>query len=106
MSCYIYDDSSTFAGPPRRLDSADGTARWLEHFSNSLILNAFLQRAGTPSEKAQIQKEMSICERKMAFWRRHPRFVQKTASDEAQKLRSAWAQSRGGHRAPSVQSRS
>lgn len=95
MSYILYDDSSTFSGPPRRLESANATERWLAHFSNSLILTRMEQVSSCPREKAQIAKEMRICDRKMAFWKRHPRYLPQTAQTEALRLRAAWAQSTG-----------
>ena len=43
----------------------------------------------------QIGKELRICDRKMAFWARHPRYLPQTAQSEALRLKLAWAQSTG-----------
>lgn len=97
MSYILYDTDSggSFSGPPRRLDDADATKRWLDHFSNSLILTRIGQVSTDAREKIQAGRELVVCQRKMAFWARHPNYLPHTAQTEAQKLRRAWAQSTG-----------
>lgn len=97
MSYILYDTDSggSHAGPPRRLENADATRHWLQHFSNSLILSLICQVSTDAREKIQVGREMQICQRKMAFWERHPRYLPQTAQTEATKLRRAWAQSTG-----------
>lgn len=97
MSYILYDTDSggSHAGPPRRLENADATKHWLQHFSNSLILSRIGQVLTDAREKIQASRELQICHRKMAFWERHPRYLPQTAQREAMALRRAWAQSTG-----------
>ena len=89
----IYDDNVRSDGPPSNLSCMDATRIWLGHFSNSLILSAIQQKPRDFSERHQATKELTICERKMTFWRRHPNFDQQKASSEAQKLKNMWSKS-------------
>jgi len=87
----IYEDNPVrSAGPPPNLDNVDGTKMWLHHFSNSLILTAIQHRPKDFAEKVQATKELATCERKMEFWRKHPRFDQQKAADESLKLKNMW----------------
>lgn len=51
----------------------DATKKYLEHYSNSLILSLYL-KDGTRIEKQQASTELAICERKMKYWERHENF--------------------------------
>lgn len=84
----IYDET------PLRTNSSlvadlDGTAMFLTHFKNSLMLKFFLAN-GTVQEKAQASREMVICERKMKYWRNHPRYIQEMAATGAEKIKAEW----------------
>lgn len=87
----FYDDNARSEGPPPNLSRMNATKIWLSHFSNSLILTAIQQKPKDFLEKHQATKELGICQRKMAFWERHPKFQQQTAANEAHKLKSAWS---------------
>ena len=87
----IYGDDRSFGSyPPRNMSRMDATKQWTIHFNNSLFLTAVQQSPKDFSERHQATKELAICERKMAFWRRHPNFEQQKAADEALKLKKMW----------------
>ena len=89
----IYSDTSVMTGRPPDMSKMDATKKFLEHFSNSLILKAIQQKSKDLGEKHQATKELNICDRKMEFWRRHPRFNMATATNAANTLRAQWARS-------------
>jgi hypothetical protein len=63
---------------------------WSTHRENRAYL-FFLYKNGTMSEKQQAAKELEICDRKLAFWERHPAFDKAQAGVIAQKIMSNWA---------------
>jgi hypothetical protein len=74
-----------------KLENARATEKWLEHFSNSLILTAIMQSPKDRVEKQAASRELAICDRKMAFWKRHPNFNLHAATFEATELKKLWA---------------
>ncbi|MFA9261862.1 MAG: hypothetical protein ACEQSB_00685 [Undibacterium sp.] len=87
---FIYDDSvkSQNLG---NLDRMNGTTAYLNHYANQLYLK-FIANNGDRLEKIQAAKELLICERKMAFWQRHPRYIHTDAIRGIEKLKRDWAQ--------------
>lgn len=62
---------------------------WQTHLENRSYL-FFMYTKGTYAEKQQASKELEICDRKLAFWERHPAFdISKAASAKAQ-VKSKW----------------
>ena len=62
---------------------------YLHHFENSMYLS-FMLANGTTAEKIQASKELKICERKMAFWRRHPMFIQSEMAQKTLDIKKKW----------------
>ena len=86
-----YSTTSAYTGPPLDLSKMDGTARYLSHYENLLVLQ-FFHTKGTRLEKQDAALEMVICERKMAFWRRHPLYIHADALKGIAKLKKPWAE--------------
>ena len=87
----VYDEiPAPFVG--RRFDvaNADATAFWLRHFENSLTLKFFLEK-GTFAERVQASRELTICDRKLAYWKRHPNFSTGAAERGATALKNRWS---------------
>jgi len=95
MTHIFYSDEGGYSGPPRNLADVNATKRWLDHASNMLVLKAMEQDSRDAREKAQITKELRICERKMTYWERHQNFVRRDAEIGLAELRRAWTKSRG-----------
>lgn len=68
---------------------------YLKHFQNLLFLD-FMIENGSFAERAQAQRERLICERKMAFWKRHPKYEAVTLQPMIEKAITDWK--RGGRR--------
>lgn len=63
---------------------------WKKHRENRAFL-FFMYKNGTIAEKQQAAKELEICDRKLAFWERHPQFNRETAGRFAQEIMKQWA---------------
>lgn len=70
---FIYSDTQPFTGAPIDTDRMNASDAYLRHFDNFLILHLFA-REGTFQERAQAEKELQICRRKMKFWKRKANF--------------------------------
>jgi hypothetical protein len=60
-----------------------------KHLTNWFYLK-FLLAKGTTWEKLQATKELLICERKMAFWYKHPSFSVAQAGNDVSALKKQW----------------
>lgn len=89
----VYSDNDGPASRyPVRYENLDATKHWLTHFGNHCYLSFIFKNSQDRTEKHQANKEISIADKKMAYWRRHPNFDVQNA--EAGKLRilNQWAQ--------------
>lgn len=72
----IYERSTRANFKPMNMDSVDGTKAFLSHFNNYLFLKFVANNPeSTLDEKIQAESEMLICEKKLEFWEKHPKFV-------------------------------
>lgn len=62
---------------------------YLNHFSNFLFLN-FMLKKGTFQEVQQATKELEICEKKLAFWKKHPLFNEDIVNKEKERMIKEW----------------
>lgn len=85
----VYDESAKSAPTTLRIDQMDGTKAFLRHFENKLYLN-FIATSGTQMERWQAEKELKVCERKLAFWEKHPNFEKAAAQAGMEKAIRAW----------------
>ncbi|OCP21969.1 hypothetical protein [Ensifer sp. LC54] len=90
----IYDESVRSGPSNISIDRMDGTKAYLRHFENKLFL-MFIATHGTRTEKWQAEKELTICERKLSFWEKHPRFVGDLARKGMEELKKNWRAGRG-----------
>jgi hypothetical protein len=88
---YFYSDTAARGSSDINVWKMNGSMRYLDHFSNFLFLN-FVAKSGSREERASVEKEIAICERKLAFWERHPRFDAAFVQQEKQKLIRTWRQ--------------
>jgi hypothetical protein len=89
MSICYSDDRQPFTGS-FNFRAADSTARYLEHYSNSLLLTVMVREARDFSEKKQALKELDIAERKMKFWERQENFDRARMVRGCQELKDQW----------------
>jgi hypothetical protein len=86
----IYSENQTYVGPKFDLTLCDATAKCLEHYSNALFLIAVQQKPKDFAERHQATKELTICERKMTWWKRMPNFDQQRFVNEVAKMKAMW----------------
>lgn len=85
---FVYTDEK-YNGPPISYDRVNANKGWLRHYENYLYLD-FLVKRGNRLEKFQAQKELAICERKMAWMEKHRNFDWKEVIPEKTKLERKW----------------
>lgn len=85
----IYDESVRTGSFNTSTAHADGTKAYLRHYENKLYLS-FIAKNGSRTERCQAEKELVICERKLAYWEKHPSFVGGSARSGMEKLNKAW----------------
>ena len=83
--------SEKYDGPPIDLAKANATKCYMSHKENEQILKLFLKK-GTRIEKVEASKELAICERKQAYWMRHPNFDQEEAVRQCAVLNKNWTE--------------
>lgn len=49
----------------------NGTKAYMRHYEQKMFL-LFMAKKGNQTERWQAEKELVICERKLAFWDKHP----------------------------------
>lgn len=86
---FFYSDTGPKTEFKGDLWKMDACKIYLSHFSNFLFLNFMLQK-GTWLEVQQATKELEICEKKLAFWKKHPNFVEEIVSKEKERIIKEW----------------
>ena len=91
MNNIIYEDDNGLrkAGAPSNLHNANATKCYLKHYENYLTLKFFAER-GNWDEKRRAQKEIEVCERKLAYWKKHENFNTDAANKGVLALQSMW----------------
>lgn len=86
-----------YPSAPERSDSQiniwrlNGTKQYLKHYDNLLFLQFITKNPrATELEKRQARLEMTIAEKKLAFWSRHPNFDKEEAMRGVEALKRAW----------------
>lgn len=69
----------------------DGTKAYLRHYENYLMLD-FISKASKDREEVRRSRvELTMCEKKLAFWQRHPKYDDADAKRGVAKLKAMWA---------------
>lgn len=76
-----------------RLMRMDPTKQYCKHLDNWFFLKFVLMNSKDFAEQAQANKELAICERKMAYWKRNARFDSDAAQRYKDQLKKLWAAS-------------
>lgn len=91
MTHLVYPDNEPPRGPPKvPIHLWDGTRQYLRHYSNLLYLSFILQRSDDRTERARAARELRTCERKLEYWRRHPRYSHEDAVAGIAELKRQW----------------
>lgn len=89
MFCYS-DSAPVQTGNIVPYHRQNANAGYLRHYSNYLYLDFILKNSKDMGEKHQVAKELTICERKLKYWRQHANFVQAAVLPEVEKLKKQW----------------
>ena len=90
-----YDDSVYYGGKPfsfsdiQNMYEGQVMGAWRKHVDNWFMLS-FMRTKGNIGEKFQATKELGICEKKLAFWERHPRFNKDLAKETIASKKKEW----------------
>lgn len=90
----VYDDSvkSDHTGPMPPYETWKATEKYLGHYENYLYLDFIAKNSTDRKELHQARKELTICERKMEYWKRHPNWNKdKDVFAKIEKLKKQWA---------------
>lgn len=90
---FFYSDT-TQPGPRPQINvwEMNGTRNYLKHYDNYLFLQfVSTNPRSTDAEKRQARLELTICEKKLEFWRRHPNYDQDEALKGIQDLKRNWS---------------
>lgn len=88
---YFYSDTAPRGQSDIDVWKMNGSAAYLRHFDNFLILTVFAKE-GTREERAQAEKELLICGKKLRFWERHPKFDAALVQKEKEQRIRLWRQ--------------
>ena len=91
----VYDDSVYYGGKAfnfsdiQRMHEGQVMGAWKKHVDNWFMLS-FMRTKGNFTEKFQATKELGICDRKLAFWAKHPRFIHDDAMAYIASKKKVW----------------
>lgn len=88
---FFYSDRSEPLTHQIAYHRQNANKRYLFHFENYMFLNFIVQKSDKKSERDQALKELTICERKMGYWRRHVNFDQQIVANECARIKQNWA---------------
>lgn len=88
---FFYNENSPGANSQVNVWKMNGTKAYLRHYENLLFLQfvSTNPRAGEV-EKRQARKEIVLCEKKLAFWYRHPLYDHEEALRGIDQLKKNW----------------
>lgn len=81
--------NAKFSKPISEWEPAQVMGAWQKHVENRCFL-FFMYTKGTCSERQQASQELEICDRKIAFWERHPNFDKPAAQLANAKIKRNW----------------
>ena len=90
----VYDDSTSYGKPFNFSDiqnmyEGQVMGAWRKHVDNWFMLS-FMRMKGNFTEKFQATKELGMCDKKLAFWERHPRFNKEKAMKIVEDAKKQW----------------
>lgn len=91
---FFYSDSGSGGSVNlNMLSRMDPTKQYCKHLDNWFFLKFVLMNSTDFAERAQANKELTICERKMTYWKRNGRFDSAAAQRYKDELKKQWAAS-------------
>ncbi|MGV1754902.1 hypothetical protein [Agrobacterium sp. CG674] len=86
----FYSDTAPRTASDINVWKMDGSKGYLRHFDNLLVLQ-FFAKNGSRQERAEIEKEIIICNRKLSFWEKHPNYDAAIVQREKEKMIRQWS---------------
>lgn len=83
------DEKLPFTGKVK-IDQMDPHKKWIVHYGNYRFLKFMYDNSTDRSERFQAGKEMSIAQRKMDWWKRHPKWNPAIIQPMRAKVDSDW----------------
>jgi hypothetical protein len=68
----------------------DPNTQYEKHLQNWFYLKFIIMNSNNFQEKAQATKELAICDRKLSYWKRNPRFDHKRMISDTEALKKKW----------------
>ncbi|RWB95607.1 MAG: hypothetical protein EOQ56_28070 [Mesorhizobium sp.] len=89
---YFYTNTRDPDAPQLNVWKMNGTKAYLRHYDNYLFLD-FVSKNPRASdrEKRQARLELTICEQKLSYWRKHPNYDEAEAQRGVQGLKHNWS---------------
>lgn len=86
----IYSETERGGGFPVNYHDLNAVSGYLRHYDNLLTLEFIAQKSRDAREKIQVNKEVEICRRKLAWWERHPNFELAAVTRGIEELKRKW----------------
>jgi hypothetical protein len=90
MALIYHDDEGKRSGAPMNVHAMNPHKPYSTHLKNWFYLQFILLKSESFVEKRQAQRELSIAERKLSFWYRHPRFEVARAATLTKEAQAEW----------------
>lgn len=87
---YTENEPKRFTGRPVPYHEQDAIKHWATHYDNSLYLTFLVKNETDRNARAQATAELTIAERKMTFWKRHPNWNSTEATAIAIESKKKW----------------
>lgn len=87
--CYS-DTPERGSGFPVKYDQLNATKHYLTHYFNFRYLRFIESNSENRMEKFQAAKELQICERKLAYWQKHPNYNIEQVKQGREKIDAEW----------------
>lgn len=82
-----------FRGRAVPYDDQPANDHWAKHYANELVLRQHLTTATSASTKADLRRQLVVCQRKQDHWQRHRNWDASQAARDAQAAKAASRQS-------------
>jgi len=95
---FFYNTGSPEAGPRPQINiwNWDGTKQYLKHYDQYKFLHfVTVNPRSSEAEKRQARAELTICEKKLEFWRKHPNYDHAAAMKGVDTLNKHWSSGDG-----------
>ncbi|AMB48326.1 hypothetical protein [Methylobacterium sp. AMS5] len=90
MAAIFYADNKSGEGVKIDVWRMNGTKAYLRHYENYLMLDFIAKSTKDREEQRRARVELTMCEKKLEFWKRHPKYDHDEAKAGVAKLKAMW----------------